>query len=104
MSGYRLQSSIYNDYKDLILKFVNILCEKKFRGKLVDYVKKKYFPIQECLKICEEKKMLEAQAVLTKRKGEYKKSIQLYLKVLKELSKKEVISALYVNANIKFGD
>mmetsp|Transcript_35587 Transcript_35587/g.26440 ORF Transcript_35587/g.26440 Transcript_35587/m.26440 type:complete len:117 (+) Transcript_35587:457-807(+) len=48
--------------------------------------------------------MIEAMAVLTKRKGEYKKSIELYLQVLKALAKKEVISALYVKADIRFND
>ena len=70
----------------------------------MDYVKKKYYPIEECLKLCEEKGVVEALAVLTKRKGDYKKSITLFLQVLKDLSVKEVISELYVNANIKFND
>jgi len=31
---------------------------------VVDFVSKSYFPIEECLKICEEKEALEACAVL----------------------------------------
>jgi hypothetical protein len=49
MSGGRFISISYNVYKDLMLKFVTVLCEKKFRSKLVEFVKKKYFPIVECL-------------------------------------------------------
>ena len=47
-------SRAYDLYKDLMLRFVKILCSKKFRPHLVEYVKKKYFPIVECLEICEE--------------------------------------------------
>jgi hypothetical protein len=64
MSGGRLVSRSYNLYKDLMLRFVRVLCEKKFRPKLVEFVKKKYFPIVDCLQICEEKGMKEACAVL----------------------------------------
>jgi hypothetical protein len=39
-----------------------------------------------------------------RRKGEYRKSVELYLHVLKDLSKKQIITAIYVNANIKFCD
>lgn len=48
--------------------------------------------------------MIEAQAVLQKRKGDYQKSIELYLLVLKNLSKRQIIQNLYVKANIDFGD
>jgi hypothetical protein len=56
-------------FSTLLLLFVEILCEKKFRSKIVNYVSRDYFPIDESLKICEEKKALEASAVLYKRKG-----------------------------------
>lgn len=104
MSGGKLQSRLYNDYKQLILRFITILCQKKYRSKIVEYVKKKYYPIEECLKICEEHQVWEACAILQKRKGEYQKSIQLYLDVLLQLSKKEIIPQLYVNAHVKFND
>ncbi len=71
MSGNRITSRSYNDYKELMLIFIRVLCGKTYKSKIVEYVKKSYYPIPECLKICEEKNMIEAQAVLTKRKGEY---------------------------------
>jgi len=50
MSGNRVQSKIYNEYKDLLLKFVYILCSsRRYRSRLVSYIKRSYFPIQECL-------------------------------------------------------
>jgi hypothetical protein len=30
---------------------MKVLCEKKYRVKLVEYVKKKYYPVDECLEI-----------------------------------------------------
>lgn len=54
-------------YIDLLLSFVEILCLKKYRSKIVDYVSRSYFPIDESLRICEEKGALEASAVLYKR-------------------------------------
>lgn len=51
MSGHKYISTFYNIYKDLILIFTRILCEKKYRSKIGDYVKKKYYPIDDCLKI-----------------------------------------------------
>ena len=66
-------------FSNLLLHFVEILCEKKFRSKIVEYVSKSYFPIEESLKICEEKNALEASAVLYKRQGLYGKAIDLYV-------------------------
>ena len=91
-------------YKNLILKLVKILCEKKYRKHAMVYVSRDYFPIDECLQICEEKGVNDACAILYKRKGEYKKSISLYIEVLTKLSRENLISALYINANIAFND
>lgn len=51
MSGGRNKSAFYNCYKEMILIFTRILCEKKYRSKIGDFVKKKYYPIDDCLKI-----------------------------------------------------
>jgi len=64
---------------------VEILCNKKHRSKIVDYVSRSYFPIDESLQICEEKGALEASAVLYKRNSCYEKAIELYNKVLVDL-------------------
>ena len=63
MTGYRPSQK----YIDLLLHFVDILCSKKYRSKIVDFVSRSYFPIDESLKICEEKGAMEASAVLYKR-------------------------------------
>lgn len=46
------QSYSYIEYKELILIFVRILCDKKYKSKIVDYVSKNFYPIEECLQIC----------------------------------------------------
>lgn len=91
-------------YKSLIIKLVEILCEKKYRKIAKDYVGRDYFPLNESLAICEKKGVTDACAILYKRKGEFKTSISLYIEVLTNLSKDKVISAVYINANVPFLD
>ena len=59
-----------------------------------------YFPIDECLEICEREDVKDACAILYKRKGEYRKSISLYVEVLTKLSE-DVIIAVSVMDNIR---
>lgn len=73
-------------YKKLIYKLVNILCTKQYRKMAIEYVSRDYFPIDECLEICEREDVKDACAILYKRKGNYKKSISLYVEVLTEMS------------------
>ena len=87
-------------YKKLIFKLVSILCAKKYRKIAINYVSRDYFPIDECLEICEREDVADACAILYKRKGKYKKSISLYVEVLTELSQ-DVIIAVSVVENIK---
>ena len=47
-----------------MLMFIEVLCEKKYKYRIVEYVSRSYFPIDQCLKICEDKNSLEACAVL----------------------------------------
>ena len=69
-------------YLELLLKFVEVLCHRKFRSKIVNFVSRNYFPIEESLKICEETKAHEACAVLYKRSMDYFKAIEKYTQVL----------------------
>ena len=62
-----------------MLELTRIVCKKKYRQRAQEYMQRDYFPIDDCLKICEEKGVIDAQAVLYKRKGEFKTSIQLYI-------------------------
>ena len=45
----------------------------------MEYMQREYFPIDDCLKICEEKGVTDACAVLYRRKGEFITSIELYI-------------------------
>lgn len=67
----------------------------------MEYVQREYFPIDDCLKICEEKGVKDASAALYKRKGEYGKSISLYIEVLTKLSKDKVILAVFIHENMQ---
>lgn len=60
----RQDSSLQDKFIPILLIFVELLCEKKFRPKIVEFVSRNYFPVDQCLKICEEKGALEASAVL----------------------------------------
>lgn len=100
-SGAGTQS---DKYKELILELTRIVCKKQYRKNAMEYVQREYFPIEECLKICEDKGITDACAVLYKRKGDLQKSISLLIVVLSRLSKEKVISAVYVNADIPFND
>jgi len=62
-TGVTLNSS-EDKYKDLILKLVEILCEKKYKSKAMEYMRRDYFPIEQCLEICEKKRVPDACAVL----------------------------------------
>lgn len=86
----------------MMLKFVEVLCEKKYRSRIVEYVSQSYYPIDDSLAICEEKGALEACAVLYKRKGFYLKSIELYNKVMVNLCSDKIIHSLFVERNIGF--
>ena len=88
-------------FSDLLLQFVEILCEKKYKNHLVDFVGRNYFPIDESLAICESKHALEASAVLYKRKGMFEKSVDLYVDVLVELSANKLIHTLF---DVQFND
>ena len=70
----------------------------------MEYMQRDYFPIEECLKICEDKGVMDACAILYRRKGEFDKAIKQYIQVLTRLSKRRVISELYLTADIPFND
>ena len=92
-------SRVYTEYKELMVRFVRTLCEKKHKGKLCEYVSKKYFPIEESLQtiyaVVEhssgkkkggDRDTNEALGILYRRQGEYEKAIDLFISVLVELS------------------
>ena len=88
ITGYRPS----HKFIELLLHFVEILCHKKYRSKIVEFVSRSYFPIDESLKICEEKDAKEASAVLYKRNQDYYKAVELYTDVLIDLGNDIVIT------------
>ena len=104
------------------MRLVKIICEKRqYRHKLVEYVKKKFYPLDELIQIVQaaqakddptqvkkskrlKEDLSEALAILLKRKGEYLQSVDLFTNVLIDLSVTEITSALYLDPNIKYND
>lgn len=87
---------------NLLLRLVELLCEKKVKSKITEYVSREYFPIDETLIICKKKNATEACAVLYKRKGLYEKSIKQYIKVLDALSEEKIYYTLYMDPHVPF--
>lgn len=76
------------NYKTYLLKHVQLLANNN-EPKLIDVVKKDYYPI-ECLKGIQAGSSLllkEAQAYLKKRAGMYKEAITIFLDLLKQIDK-----------------
>ena len=71
---------------------------------VVDFVERKYFPVEESLQICEQNNAVEACAVLNRRKGLYMKSIKLYMQVIVRLCVERLIHTITVEKNILFED
>lgn len=55
------------------------------------WVTKSYFPVDECLKICEAAKNLHGQAILKQRGGKPIKAIDRYLKILGQIPINELV-------------
>ena len=94
----------HSQFIPILLIFVELLCEKKFRPKIVDFVSRNYFPVDQCLAICQEKGALEACAMLHRRKGSYYESVELYVQVLIELCAEQLFHTIYVETSIAYGD
>ena len=55
---------------------------KEFVAIIKVILKEKFYPMEECLKICEEFNQLEACALLAKRVGYYMQSVETYFKII----------------------
>jgi hypothetical protein len=110
-------------YKELMLRFVrcllSIIGDKRYRGLLTEFVKKKFVPLEESCTIIQEylgsqlkklsspklREINESLAILSKKQGQSERAIDLYIQVLIDLSQSEVVSALYVcDGDIAFED
>jgi len=86
----------YNMYKELMLRFVkcllSIISDKRYRGLLTDFVKKKFVPLEESHQIIQDslnlqkkltgpkiREIKESLAILSKRQGQGENAIDLYI-------------------------
>lgn len=60
-----------------------------------DFIKKDYYPVNECLQICREEKIEKGVAELLKRNGNYLESLNTYLSIIEKLDVLEMIKELY---------
>jgi len=74
----------YRKYKDLLELHVSLLCDLA-PEKVLEAVKKKYYPVNECQRICSAKKNNRARAYLLKRAGDYSESLRVYIDILREI-------------------
>lgn len=73
-------------YKSLIIELTKILCKRKYRKQAMEYMQRDYFPIEDCLEICEGKGVRDACAILYRRRGDFDRSITEYTDVLTKLA------------------
>ena len=64
-------------HTQLLCKFDKLLVE--------EFVKKDYYPVNECLQICIKSENQRGEAVLHERSGKYLTSIQTYLSIINNL-------------------
>lgn len=74
-----MRAESQNKFKKLIIDLTKILCKPKYSKFAMEYMKRDYFPIEECLQICEEKGIMDACAILYRRKGDFEKAIKQYI-------------------------
>jgi len=76
-------TSAAKSFKELIILTMKLLCEYK-KEQVIDFVKKKYLPVQEVLEICKVYNANMTVAYLYKRIGEYTKAFDIYVPILKD--------------------
>lgn len=74
----------YKRYFRLLQLNIQLLCEHD-PDKVLDEVKKKYYPIEMCLTICQKKQNRIAEAYLLKRNGAFNESLNVYLDLIREI-------------------
>lgn len=68
-------------YMQYLKTLIRLMC--KFEKSLVhEYVKKDFYPISECLEICNQEQVDLAVAILHKRNGDYMHSLNTYLGII----------------------
>jgi len=95
-------SEDYKRYEKLLIQNIEYLCDNE-PPKVIPELKKKYYPIQICMEICTRKKNAEAVAYLLRRSGDFAKSLDAYLDIMKKVSDDMTISLSkeFVTENVK---
>ena len=86
----------WNKILALHIRLINQFDPMQVTQEIERIVKESFYPMEECLKICREFNQMEAQALLSKKIGNYQHSIALYLEILySDLNKERLKKELY---------
>lgn len=77
-----------------LVLYTKLLCKFQ-RNEVHEFVKKDYYPINECLELCRAEKIPKAIAELLKRNGNYLESLETYLDIIDKLDMVEMIKELH---------
>jgi len=81
-------SSEGEKYKQLMLIYVQLLCAYKKNKALLEFIKRKYAPLNEILSICTSFKNNIAIAYILKSRAEYEKALGTYFRIFNEYFEK----------------
>lgn len=65
------------------VRLICILNPTNVKTEIKKIIKDNFYPMEDCLKTCNEFKQIEATALLNKKIGQYDVAIKLYLNILK---------------------
>ena len=78
----------------MLIKHVQLLCIHE-RERVEEHVMKPYYPIEECMQICEKNGILSAVARLHIKGGEYMTAIRKYLAILRSTELARLLSDIH---------
>ena len=73
-------SEEYQQYKNLLIQHIQLLCNLN-KDEVYKFVKKKYYPKDDCYKLCKENGIHIATAYLEKKMGNFSEALAIYEKV-----------------------
>jgi len=89
LDGYYMsynETEEYKRYNMIILLSVKLMCDHA-PDQLMPYIKKEWYPAEQCLEICKAKDHKEATAYLLERFGSFEEALKLYLSIFNQLDK-----------------
>lgn len=81
---------------EYLVLHTKLLC-KFSKEQVHEFVKKDYYPINECLEICKQEKAERGVAELLRRNGNFIQSLKAYLDIIDSLSREELINELHTS-------